>query len=235
MKRSRRQSHRAPGNSRPSPAGYGHAVALISPSALESKVLVLNRLYRAIRVVPARRAFVLLFNDVAEVIHVDNGQYNNFDFKSWAEIGELYREYEHDRHEWVRTVSSELAVPRVIRLYGYDRLPRQQVKLNRRNLFARDRNHCQYCGNHFPSSELSIDHVTPRAKGGGDTWTNLVCACIRCNARKGGRTPGEAHMKLKRPPVQPKRNPVISVRLGHEKYESWKTFLDEAYWSVELG
>lgn len=235
MKRSRRHSHRAAGKSMLDPVGHGHAVALVSPSALESKVLVLNRLYRAIRVVSARRAFVLLFNDVAEVIHVDNGQYNNFDFKSWAEIGELYREYEHDRHEWVRTVSSELAVPRVIRLYGYDRLPRQQVKLNRRNLFARDRNHCQYCGHHFPSSELSIDHVTPRAQGGGDTWTNLVCACIRCNARKGGRTPQEAHMKLKRPPVQPKRNPVISVRLGHEKYESWKTFLDEAYWSVELG
>ncbi len=243
MKRNRRQSHRVSGKPKPAPSGSGAALALpghisdafACASSLDSKVLVLNRLYRAIRVVPARRAFTLLFNDVAEVIHVDNGQYNNFDFKSWAEIGALYHEYEHNQHEWIRTVSSELAVPRVIRLFGYDRLPRQQVKLNRRNLFARDRNHCQYCGHHYPSSELSIDHVKPRAQGGGDTWTNLVCACIRCNARKGGRTPKQAHMKLKRPPVQPKRNPAIAIRLGHEKYESWKAFLDEAYWSVELG
>ena len=203
--------------------------------ALDSKVLVLNRLYVAVRVIPARRAFTLLFKDLAEVIHVDEGQYSNYDFESWAEIGQLYRQFERERHDWIRTVSCELAVPRVIRLLGYDRLPRVEVKLNRRNLFARDRNQCQYCGRHFPTSELSIDHVTPRTQGGGDTWQNLVCACIKCNAKKGGRTPAQANIRLIREPVQPKRNPVITLRLGHEKYQSWKAFLDEAYWSVELG
>ncbi|MCH7790859.1 MAG: HNH endonuclease [Planctomycetes bacterium] len=235
MKHSRRKPHRVAGGTSPDPTGNGYALVLAGVSALDSKVLVLNKLYVAIRVIPARRAFTLLFNDIAEVIHVDNGQYSNFDFKSWAEIGELYGEFEHERHEWVRTVSYELAVPRVVRLLGYDRLPRRQVKLNRRNLFARDRNLCQYCGRRFPTAELSIDHVTPRSQGGGDTWDNLVCACIRCNAHKGGRTPRQAHLTLIRPPTQPRRNPVISIRLGHEKYQSWKAFLDEAYWSVELG
>ena len=81
---------------------------------------------------------------------------------------------------------------------------------------------------------LKLDHVKPRTQGGGDTWENLVCACIKCNAKKGGRTPDEARMKLIKKPERPKRNPLIALRLGHEKYASWKTFLDNAYWSVEL-
>lgn len=205
---------------------------------LNAKVLVLNRLYVALRVVSARRAFCLLVNGIAEVIHVESGadgnQYVNYDFASWAEVAALQRQYERERHDWVRTVRYEIAVPRIIRLLGYDRLPEQTVKLNRRNLFARDRNVCQYCGHAYPTSDLSIDHVKPRAQGGGETWDNLVCACIRCNARKGGRTPDQAHMTLVRKPEKPKRNPLITLRLGNEKYASWKAFLDHAYWSVEL-
>ncbi|MEC9372302.1 MAG: HNH endonuclease, partial [Planctomycetota bacterium] len=72
------------------------------------------------------------------------------------------------------------------------------------------------------------------AQGGGDTWQNLVCACVKCHARKGGRTPEQAAMKLIRKPARPRRNPLISLRLGQEKYASWKAFLDDAYWSVEL-
>ena len=195
---------------------------------------MLNKLYVAVRVISAKRAFGLLARDIAAVIDVDDGQYLNYDFESWAEIGQLKAEFEPDRHDWVRTVQMELPVPRIIRLLGYDRLPAQQVKLTRRNLFARDRNRCQYCGCTFPTSELSIEHVIPRTQGGPDTWENLVCSCVRCNARKGGRTPVQAHMKLVREPKRPRRNPMIALRLGHEKYASWKSFLDEAYWSVEL-
>lgn len=201
---------------------------------LEAKVLVLNRFYMAIRVISAKRAFAMLARDAAEVIHVDDGKYHAYSFSTWAEISELQRRIEPHKHDWVRTVHFEIAVPKVIRLLGYDRLPAQTVKLNRRNLFARDRNQCQYCGRHFPTADLSIDHVKPRSLGGQDTWENLVCACIRCNARKGGRTPEQANMKLIRPSVRPKRNPMISIRLGSEKYRTWKAFLDNAYWDVEL-
>lgn len=209
-----------------------------SPAApttgLCAHVLVLNKLYMAIRVIPAKRAFSLLVRDAAEVIAVDDGQYANYDFDSWMELSELRRQFEPDLHDWVRTVRMEIAVPRIIRLVGYDRLPEQRVKLNRRNLFARDRNRCQYCGAFFPTNELSIDHVMPRSQGGPDTWENLVCSCIRCNAKKGGRTPEQARMKLVRKPVRPRRSPLITLKLGHDKYASWKAFLDEAYWSVEL-
>jgi len=211
---------------------------------LNTKVLVLNKAYAAMRVVSARRAFILLSREIAEIIHVDtaassasgggNGAFLNYNLESWIEISQLQREFEPDRHDWVKTVRMEIAVPRIIRLLGYDRLPEQTVKLNRRNLFARDRNKCQYCSRVFPTNDLSIDHVLPRAQGGGDSWENLVCACIKCNARKGGRTPDQAHMKLVRKPERPKRNPLIALKLGHEKYASWKTFLDHAYWDVEL-
>ncbi len=210
-------------------------------SGLDSKVLVLNRAYAAMRVVSARRAFCLLARCIAEIIHVDSaddgtiGEFVSYDLKSWIQISALQREFERERHDWVKTVRFEIAVPRIIRLLGYDRIPDQTVKLNRRNLFARDRNQCQYCGRHFPTADLSIDHVLPRTQGGIDSWENLVCACIRCNARKGGRTPEQASMKMIRRPVRPARNPVIALRLGHDKYRSWKTFLDNAYWSVELG
>lgn len=188
----------------------------------------------AIRVVNVRRAFSLLFRELAEVIHVENGKYLSYDFESWREISELHREFEPERYDWIRTVRFEIAVPRIIRLLLYDRLPVQTVTFNRRNLYARDGNRCQYCGRRFSSSELSLDHVVPRSRGGTNTWENIVCACLRCNVRKGGRTPEEAGMHLIRAPVRPRRSPVINLRLSHAKYHSWKQFLDHAYWTVEL-
>lgn len=207
-------------------------------TALNSQVLVLNKLWMAIRVVDARRAFTLLFKDLAEVIRVDDGSFAAYDFDNWADASVAAHRaadgFALDDYEWVKTVRMNLAVPKVIRLLGYEKLPRQEVKLNRRNIFARDRNRCQYCGKNYPTSELSLDHVLPRSQQGKSSWTNLVCCCVRCNAKKGGRTPDQARMKLITTPRQPRRNPVISLRMGSDKYASWKQFLDQAYWSVEL-
>ena len=203
-------------------------------SGLTCNVLVLNRLYMAIRVVSARRAFNLLVKNLAEVISVENDSYLSYNIESWLELSQLKAQYEREQNDFVRTVRFEIAVPRIIRLMSYDRLPRQEVKLNRRNIYARDHSLCQYCGKKFPTQELSLDHVVPRSHGGKTTWDNLVCACVYCNAKKGGRTPHQARMHLMKVPVKPKRNPVINVRLGSDKYASWKHFLDHAYWSVEL-
>jgi len=203
-------------------------------NALDAKVLVLNRLYAVIRVVDARRAFALLAKQAAEVIALENGTYRNYDFETWADLGSLQQEFEADDHDWVRTTRVVIAVPKIIRVLGYDRLPREVVKLNRRNIYARDGSRCQYCGKPFPTRELTLDHVVPRVQGGENSWTNLVCACVRCNARKGGRTPAQASMKLIRAPKRPRRNPAIALRLGSPRYQSWKAFLDEAYWTVEL-
>jgi len=202
--------------------------------SLSSSVLVLNRTYLAVHVIGVRRAFSLLCRELAEVIHIEDGQYANYDFDSWREVSEMKARFKEPHQDWIRAVNFEIQVPRVIRLLTYDRLPRQTIRFNRRNIFARDGNRCQYCGKRFITSELSLDHVKPRSQGGDTTWENIVCCCVKCNVKKGGRTPDQAHMHLTRPPVKPKRSPLLSIKLGNPKYESWKNFLDSAYWSVDL-
>ena len=203
-------------------------------SPLEGNVLVLNKHYMAVHVTTARRAFGMLYSQIAEVVSHEDDQYLSYDFESWQEVSEFRAQYERGRHEWVRCVRFELAVPRIIRLLFYDRMPKQVVKFNRRNIYARDGSLCQYCGKKLPTSELSLDHVVPRSLGGKTTWDNIVCACVACNVRKGGRTPRQAGMKLIAEPVRPNRSPVIQLRLTSEKYASWRQFLNAAYWNVEL-
>jgi 5-methylcytosine-specific restriction endonuclease McrA len=204
-------------------------------SALDASVLVLNRLFMAVHVISVRRAFCLLCKDLAEVVSLEDGQFATYDFNTWREVSEYRaRHFRQEDDDWVRTVNSEIQVPRVIRLLSYEKMPKHTVKFNRRNIFARDNNQCQYCGRKFATQELSLDHVIPRSQGGASTWENIVCACVACNVRKGGRTPKQAHMGLIRKPEKPKRSPLLNLKLTHKKYQSWRTFLDNAYWSVEL-
>lgn len=202
--------------------------------ALGSSVLVLNRTYSAVHVIGVRRAFSLLCRELAEVIHIEDGSYANYDFASWREVSEARSRFKEPQQDWIRSVNFEIQVPRVLRLLTYDRMPKQTIRFNRRNIFARDGNRCQYCGKKFPMSELSLDHVHPRSQGGETSWENIACCCVKCNVKKGGRTPEEANMHLIRKPVKPKRSPLLAIKLGNPKYESWKTFLDRAYWSVDL-
>jgi 5-methylcytosine-specific restriction endonuclease McrA len=200
--------------------------------ALAASVLVLNRLYMAVHVVGARRAFGLLYRDIAEVIHLEDGKFANYDFESWREISELRAESKRPNEDWIRAVHFEIQVPRVIRLLSYERLPKRSLPLNRQTILARDGHRCQYCGRRHPASQLSIDHVIPRSLGGRTTWDNVVCACLACNVKKGGRTPKDAHMKLVRKPVRPKYSPLLAMKLRNPKYESWRTWLDRAYWEM---
>lgn len=201
-------------------------------SALSCSVLVLNRLYMAVHVVNVRRAFGLLCRELVEVIHLEDGKFGTYSFESWREISELRAEEKLPHDDWIRSVNFEIQVPRVIRLLRYDRLPKQKLHLNRRNVLARDNHLCQYCGRHFPTLQLSIDHIVPRSHGGETTWENVVCACLACNVKKGGRTPHQAHMKLISTPVRPKRNPLLMLRLDNPKYADWRMWLDSVHWDV---
>jgi 5-methylcytosine-specific restriction endonuclease McrA len=204
-------------------------------SALDASVLVLNKLFMAVHIISVRRAFILLCKELAEVVSLEDGQFSTYDFETWREVSEFRaKHFRQADDDWVRTANSEIQVPRVIRLLSYEKLPKQTVKFNRRNIFARDNNQCQYCGKKYATTELSLDHVIPRSQGGQSTWENIVCACVKCNVKKGGRTPKQAHMTLIRKPEKPKRSPLLNLKMTLTKYQSWKTFLDNAYWSVEL-
>ncbi len=202
---------------------------------LNTSVLVLNRHYLAVRVVTARRAFILLFRDAAEVIDVDAGQFSNYDFASWCELSRLRCEEKLLHDDWVRAVNAQIQVPRIIRLVRFDRHHGASLRLNRRNLLARDGNRCQYCGRILPTSQLSLDHVIPRSRGGETTWENVVASCFKCNTKKGGRTPQEARMQLVQKPALPKHNPVLTLKLENPKYESWKSFLPHGGHLVDVG
>jgi 5-methylcytosine-specific restriction endonuclease McrA len=141
---------------------------------LQSPVLVLNASYEPINICAARRALVLVLKGIAA-----------------AE--ELTATAVHSTR---RTVN----VPSVIRLLEYRRIPHQTRALSRKNILLRDRNTCQYCAQVLPSSELTLDHVIPRSRGGLSTWENLVACCHLCNRRKGNHYVHEANMKLLREP-----------------------------------
>lgn len=205
-----------------------HALAAPGYSVLNTKVLILNRLYLPIHVTSVRRAFSLLYQGIARAV---NEQYQTFDFNSWSELSVSVRE------ESVGLVNRVIRVPRVILLVGYDRIPKRQVRFSRFNIYARDKSTCQYCGRKLPRYELNLDHVIPRSRGGTSTWENVVCSCQPCNRRKGGRTPQEVGITLLRKPYKPKWTPVMQETFNLSSYSEWLPFLntvDLSYWNTEL-
>ncbi len=166
---------------------------------MDSDVLVLNADYEPLNVCDVRRAFRLLFGEKAEVLEYD--------------------------HIEIRTPRTTFRAPSVIRLQYRIRRPRPRVKLSRREILARDGHTCQYCGHR--GSDLTVDHVVPRHRGGQHTWENLVTACRPCNHRKGGRLPDEAHMRLMHVPAEP-RSDVYSLfvpYLADPRNAGWRSYL----------
>jgi len=195
---------------------------------LNAAVLVLNRSYLPVHVTTVRRAFCLLYRGLARAV---NERYETFDFDSWRELSVRVED------DAVASISGAIRVPRVILLQAFDRVPRRQVRFNRINVYARDRNTCQYCGRCFARADLNLDHVVPRSQGGCSTWENVVCSCLDCNRKKGGRTPAQARMRLIREPARPRWTPVLGVVGGRQGHPEWKPFLsivDASYWNAEL-
>ncbi len=192
--------------------------------ALSRPTLVLNKSWQPVRVATAARCLIMLWNGTAKA--VDMTDYQTYSWEDWSRLTPP------EGQAVVRTVQRDILVPEVVVLQTYAKLPRQTVTFSRRNLFRRDDYQCQYCGCKPSSSELTIDHVTPRSQGGGSSWENCVLACIKCNTRKGGRTPQQAHMQLRTPPVKPRWTHLFSM--PKHRISSWSKFISDAYWDVEL-
>jgi 5-methylcytosine-specific restriction endonuclease McrA len=194
---------------------------------LSGRALVLNRSYLPVHVTSVRRAFSLLYRGVAKAV---DEEYRTFDFRDWSELSPAGTEL-------VGLVDSFVRIPRVILLVSFDRVPRREIRFSRHNIFVRDGNSCQYCGQRKTRNELNLDHVNPRSRGGATTWENIVCACLDCNRRKGGRTPEQARMRLRKRPCRPSWTPFVARSLAGTCYTEWRPFLggvDGAYWNVEL-
>src|SRR3984957_6170871 len=126
-------------------------------SLMQAPVLVLNATFEPINVTAVRRALVLMLKGVAQA--------------------------EETNHSEVHSTSRAVQVPSVIRLLSYRHIPQQSRALSRKNILLRDHNTCQFCGTALPASELTLDHVMPRSRGGRSSWENLVASCYSCNNR----------------------------------------------------
>jgi 5-methylcytosine-specific restriction endonuclease McrA len=186
---------------------------------LNSNVLVLNRSFMPVHVTSVKRAFTLVYSGTASVV---DERYQTFDFAAWA------AQPTSAPVETIGTTSGLLRVPRVIVLEVFDRLPRRHVRYSRTNVFTRDDFTCQYCGERPPRSQLNLDHVIPRAQGGRTSWENVVASCVPCNRRKGGRTPEQAKLRLRRRPERPRWTPVLGAAPNGARYREWQPFLGHA-------
>jgi 5-methylcytosine-specific restriction endonuclease McrA len=163
---------------------------------MDSDVLVLNQDYQPLSICSVQRSVKLLFLEKAELLH-------------------------DDPEKVIRTVNDEYSYPSVIRLRRYINLPYAKIVLSRRNIMKRDQHTCQYCGT---KSDLTLDHVLPRSRGGEDSWENLVTACNQCNVKKGNRTPDEARMPLDIEPYRPVHITFFQNLMGGVQ-EHWKPYL----------
>jgi len=170
------------------------------------RTLVLSQSYEPVTIVSWQRAITLLFLNKAEVIE------------------------EYDRN--IKTTSIVIKIPAVVRLLNAFRRHKKAVKFSRVNIYGRDKYSCQYCGTRCSISELTYDHVIPRAQGGKTVWSNIVTCCEACNRKKANRTPEQAGMRLIKTPVQPTATPVLVVAVSRESVpDAWHDYL---YWTSEL-
>lgn len=162
-----------------------------------SRVLVLNFDFSPISVCTVQRAFILVFLGKAELLAGTKG-------------GMLH------------SINETFPMPAVIRLQRYINRPYRGVMLTRQNVFKRDGYTCQYCGTH---KDLTLDHVVPRSKNGKSSWSNLVTACKRCNARKGDYSPEAAGLRLRSKPVRPSYLDFLRYHSGLYQDE-WGPYLN---------
>jgi len=213
---------------------------------MSARVLVLNKSWIPINVVDAFDALQKVFKGRALCVDVET--FGTYDFEHWVENwSDAMRTAKiAEGQRVVRTNGMALVLPEVVvcteyRGFGFKVNRLRKPKFSRRNLYLRDRCVCQFCGNRFPTEELTMDHLKPKSKGGTVCWTNIVLACVSCNNRKGDKTLADAGMRLIRQPFEPKvddlkLSPVerLRMKLGRNVPVTWEQFLGKMYWNVEL-
>lgn len=197
---------------------------------MSADVLVLNRNFYAVHITPWQRALSLVYLDHARVV---DQEYRTYNFDDWRELSQLVTAHPAG---YVSTPSFRIAIPEVITLRTYDKLPVGDVKFTRRNIYEHYSYHCCYCGKKFSTHELNLEHVLPRSRGGKTDWANIVTACMPCNLKKADKLPQEAGMKLLFKPSKPKWRGSASLvfRAPFKIKASWQRFIDTVYWNTEL-
>lgn len=188
---------------------------------LNKPILVLNKSWLAVSIMRTKDSFCKVFSGMAKVIDENYVQYN---WDEWVEVSQ--KTEEGDNASFVHTPNYKVKVPSIVRLLYYNRLPKTDVKLTRRNILVRDKFICQYCGKKINMKTATLDHVVPKSKKGKTSWTNLVACCAGCNVQKANRTPEEAKMRLRKIPKKPGWSPVYS-KFVSEMSPTWLKFVKD--------
>jgi 5-methylcytosine-specific restriction endonuclease McrA len=186
-------------------------------SELNKRIMVLNKVWLPIRVVPAHRAITLLFAGKASAIDVND--WSVYNWENWSE-----RSVSEKPYGILYTSSCDIEVPEIIVLSTYDKVFRKNLRLTKRNIYIRDGYRCQYTGKKLKEVDADIDHVKPRSKGGTNSWDNMVVCTKDINRMKADRTPEQAGLKLIRKPKKPDSGRLLvdpKVKIP----ESWSKFI----------
>ena len=184
---------------------------------LTKPVLVLNKGWTAIRISTVKQAFRIAFADRGSFV---DDKYNVYSWEDWAKLPVK------EGDNYITSVNYDIRVPEVIVLYKYDKVFRKNAKLTKRNIYIRDGNRCQYTGKKLSQRDLDIDHVTPRSKGGKNSWSNLVVCSKEINRKKADRTPEQAGLKLIKQPSKPDSGRLL-IDLNKKHPESWSKFIKQ--------
>jgi hypothetical protein len=162
-----------------------------------SKVVSLyNASYEKIFELDWKRAVVLYITGKVSPIILDDGISSEEDFIE------------------ISTPNGIFKLPRHIALKKYVYIPFKNFSPTRKNIFKRDNHICQYCSCKVDSHIATIDHVLPRSRGGKHRWENVVTCCLKCNRKKGDRTPSEAKMPLLSTPKPLKYNSLDPEKIS---------------------
>lgn len=183
-------------------------------------VLILNRSWCPVQICDWKKAISLIYQDAAKPLDMD---FVSYTFKDWTDFSASTTAKDYPK---VHSSSLQIAIPEVITLTKYDRLPIRDVKYSRQTLFERDGYRCAYCGGIFQKHELTVDHIIPRSKGGMTTFLNTISSCKSCNFTKADRTPEQAGMHLLFRPKKPKWISPLHKVGKHAQLKSWQRFME---------
>lgn len=189
-------------------------------------VLVLNSYYLAIKVFSAKDAITALVGDRAQVID-DN--YIKYNFHQWVRACQDMIVSEEVLAKYsgvIRSPSTVLIIPQVIMFPNTEFVDMNtSIRYSRKNILERDAYTCQYCEKRYDRSNLTLDHVIPKSKGGKSTWLNIVTACKLCNQKKGNRLLSELKWTLRKAPHYPRWKSHIGTPFKLNKKQYWEKFL----------
>lgn len=189
-----------------------------------SRCLVLNGDYSPLGIIDWKKAMIW------------SAKYS-YESKRTIEILDFYKD------DYINCVNKKVPIPAVIRTVRYFKLQHHLVNFSRKNLFIRDNYTCQYCAQKGPIESLTYDHVIPKSiwdyrSGSPTCWTNIVTSCVRCNRKKGNKTPKQANMPLIALPTIPNKSlkylPVVGMllRIREDVPEEWKLYLPDSYYNA---